>query len=119
MTGAPRMISLAHTREPYGRCRENCIFAVMYIVNARSGSSSASKAAAASIQSSQDALEDLPIEICLGLEVVVNVGLRQPRFAGDAFRGRASESVQGERLLSGTQDASLVGLADVELSRWR
>jgi hypothetical protein len=67
----------------------------------------------------QDAFEDLPIEICLGLEVVVNVGLRQPRFAGDALRGRASESVQGERLLSGTQDASLIGLADIELSRWR
>jgi hypothetical protein len=61
------MISLAHTREPYGRCRENRIFAVMYIVNARSGSSSASKAAGFH-PIPQDALEDLPIEICLGLK---------------------------------------------------
>ncbi|MNN09972.1 hypothetical protein D3C81_1228820 [compost metagenome] len=59
-----------------------------------------------------DAFQNLAVEVLLGFEVVVDVGLGQSRLGCDVAGFGRSEAFVGEFLTGGTQDQLFVALAD-------
>ncbi|MNF51095.1 hypothetical protein D3C84_324070 [compost metagenome] len=59
-----------------------------------------------------DAFQYLAVEVFLGLEVVVDIGLGQSRLGGDVAGFGRSEALVGKLLTGGTQDQFFVALAD-------